>query len=134
MPAQRMRDLLEIHSAIPPIEERPLATFSRFSARRERQSLKGGLLFACGMVQCANTFFFGESQMTPEEQAQLGLNGFFAYKGFSVRPGPATMKRIGNKSRPTIQYWTARPDRGTQATDAGTVGAIKAWIDKQTKK
>src|ERR1700722_4611305 len=80
------------------------------------------------------THFLGESQMTPEEQAQLGLNGFFAYKGFSVRPGPATMKRIGNKSRATIQYWTARPDRGTQATDAGTVGAIKAWIDKQTKK
>jgi hypothetical protein len=43
MPAQRMRDLLEIHSAMPPIEERPLATFSRFPARRERQSLKDSI-------------------------------------------------------------------------------------------
>jgi hypothetical protein len=69
--------------------------------------------------------------MTPEEQAELGINGFFTYKAFRVRPGPATMKRIGNKSRATIQYWTACPDRGTQAKDAGTVGELKAWIDKQ---
>jgi hypothetical protein len=73
-------------------------------------------------------------QMTPEEQAQLGLNGFFTYKGFRVRPGPATMKRIGNKTQTTIQYWTARPDRGTKATNADTVGAIKTWIDKQPPK
>jgi hypothetical protein len=75
--------------------------------------------------------FLGELQMTPEEQAQLALNGFFAYKGFRVRSGPATMKRVGNRSQTTIQYWTARPERGTEAKDAGTVGQIKAWIDKQ---
>jgi hypothetical protein len=71
--------------------------------------------------------------MTPEEQAELGLNGFFAYKGYRVSPGPATLKRTGNKSRATIQFWTARPDRGTQAKDAKTVGDIKTWIDKQPK-
>ena len=72
--------------------------------------------------------------MTPEEQAELGLNGYFAYKGFRVRPGPTIIERIGNKGRQTIQYWTARHDRGTPAKDAGTVVDIKAWIDKQTKE
>jgi hypothetical protein len=84
------------------------------------------------MVQCAKTFFRGIA-MTPEEQAQLGLNGFFAYKGFRVRPGPTTLDFTGSKRRPTIQYWIGCHDRGTATKHAGTVGDIKAWIDKQTK-
>jgi hypothetical protein len=72
--------------------------------------------------------------MTPEEQAELGLNGYFAYKAFRVRPGPTTFDPTGNKRRPTIRYWTARHDRGNPTKDAGTVGELKAWIDKQTEK
>jgi hypothetical protein len=72
--------------------------------------------------------------MTPEEQAQLGLNGYFVYKGFRVRPGPTANQRFGSKGWPTIRYWTARHDRGTPTNDAGTVGDLKAWIDKQTPK
>jgi hypothetical protein len=76
---------------------------------------------------------FTDNAMTPEEQAELGLNGFFAYKGFRVRPGPTTNERIRGKGRPTIQCWVARHDRGTPTKNAGTVGEIKAWIDKQTQ-
>jgi hypothetical protein len=75
-----------------------------------------------------------ERPMTPEEQAELGLNGYFAYKGFRVRPGPTTMERIGNKGRPTIQYWTARHDRGTPTKNAGTIEKLRAWIDEQTRE
>ena len=69
--------------------------------------------------------------MTPEEQAELALNGFFAYKQFRVRQGPGTTACIGGKFRSTIKYWTARHDRGTPEKDAATVGELKAWIDKQ---
>lgn len=69
--------------------------------------------------------------MTPEEQAEVGLKGFFAYKQFRVRPGPGTTECIGGKFRSTIRYWTARHDRGTAEKDAATVGELKAWIDKQ---
>jgi hypothetical protein len=87
-------------------------------------------IHADDMVKCARTFFRGIA-MTPEEQAELGLNGFFAYKEFRVRPGPTTFDPTGNKRRPTIRYWTARHDRGNPQKDAGTVGELKAWIDKQ---
>jgi hypothetical protein len=70
--------------------------------------------------------------MTPEEQAEVGLKGYFAYKGFRVRPGPAN-QRIVSKGWPTIRYWTARHDRGTPEKDAATVADLKAWIDKQVK-
>jgi hypothetical protein len=82
------------------------------------------------MVQCEG-HSLGELQMTPEEQAELGLNGFFAYKRFRVRPGPTANQRSGSKGWPTIRYWTARHDRGTPEKDAATVGELKAWIDKQ---
>jgi hypothetical protein len=75
-----------------------------------------------------------DNAMTPEEQAELALNGYFAYKRFRVRPGPTTTERIGGKGRPTIQCWVARHDRGTPTKNAGTIGEIKAWIDKQTKE
>src|ERR1700690_3170262 len=65
--------------------------------------------------------FLRELQMTPEEQAELGLNGFFAYKRFRVRPGPTANQRSGSKRWPTIRYWTARHDRGTPEKDAATV-------------
>jgi len=75
-----------------------------------------------------------DNAMTPEEQAELGINGFFAYKRFRVRPGPTTLDFTGSKRRPTIQSWVARHDRGTPTKNAATVGEIKAWIDKQTKE
>jgi hypothetical protein len=75
-----------------------------------------------------------DNAMTPEEQAELGINGFFAYKEFRVRPGPTTIERIGGRGRQTIQCWIARHDRGRPTKNAGTVGEIKAWIDKQTKE
>jgi hypothetical protein len=75
-----------------------------------------------------------DNAMTPEEQAELGINGFFAYKRFRVRPGPTTLDFTGSKRWPTIQCWVARHDRGTPTKNAGTVGEIKAWIDKQTKE
>jgi hypothetical protein len=70
--------------------------------------------------------------MTPEEQAELGLHGYFAYKGFRVKPGPTTNERVGSKRRPTIQCWTTRHLRGTPTKNAGSIEEIKAWIDKQT--
>jgi hypothetical protein len=69
--------------------------------------------------------------MTPEEQAEVGLKGFFAYKRFRVRPGPGTTECIRGKYRSSIRYWTARHERATLEKDAATVAELKAWIDKQ---